>query len=171
MSSHFHGTPQPSAPQNSQHRDTCNTLYAILTHVVLMTCFGSVIENARGMGTLQIIRDDEHGEICLAISQTEGRLISHYSRDHRYHRPYNLEMTQYVSVLPVMKEAKNHTRTKQRIKRVVHLLQELTATTYTAEDLNHEDGGRNFLRNFGNTSHCHRSQNPKSKNKRSNCLQ
>jgi len=45
-----------------------------------MICFGSVIENARALGTLQIIRDDEHGEICSAISQTEGRLISHYSQ-------------------------------------------------------------------------------------------
>jgi hypothetical protein len=78
-----------------------------------MICFASVIENARAMGTLQIIRDDEHGEICLAISQTEGCLIFHYSRDHRYHRPYNSEQTRYVSVLPIQQDAQNHTSTKQ----------------------------------------------------------
>jgi hypothetical protein len=39
MSSHFHRTRQPSAPQTSQHRDTCTTLYAILTHVVLDDLF------------------------------------------------------------------------------------------------------------------------------------
>jgi hypothetical protein len=53
-------------------------------------------------------------------------------------------------------------------KRVAHLLQELIATIHMAEDLNHVGGGRNFLRNFGNTSHCHMNQNPKSKNKSSN---
>jgi hypothetical protein len=39
MRSHFRRTPQPSAPHNCQHWDTCTTLYAILTHVVLDDLF------------------------------------------------------------------------------------------------------------------------------------